>query len=364
MRLSAATPRRIGVFVAGGPAAGINGVTKGIVQEADNHDIEVIGFRDGAEGLIFDRTALLTRAVVEDIHIMGGAILGTSRLDPRSVEEGVPRILNNLRANRIDGLISIGGEGTLQLAHLLLSHGVRIVHVPKTIDNDIEGIDHTFGFDTAVNEAARLLSAIKLDADTSNLWFVVEIMGRYSGHLALEAGIAAGATRVLIPEAGPIDLGALCEIVVARREIDAAWGVILAAESAYFDEDPLITQKPVGGIGAVIAKRLTEELAQREIPAKIRTASMGYFLRCAEPTGFDKSYAAKLGMLSVSCLLDEKGAGMMVSIADDRLVPIPIADVAGKVKRVNLSGVRYLALQECHRYESCRAGLLQRRMGR
>jgi 6-phosphofructokinase len=359
-----ASDRKIGVFVAGGPAAGINGVTKGIVQEAYNHGIDVIGFRDGAEGLIFNRTCRLTRGMVEDIHIMGGAILGTSRLDPRTVKNGMERILANLRRNAVEGLISIGGEGTLQLAHYLLRNGIAVVHVPKTIDNDIEGIDQTFGFDTAVNEAARLLGAIKLDADTSNLWFVVEIMGRYTGHLALEAGIAAGATRVLIPEEGRIDLNALCEMVAARRAIHAPWGVILAAESAYFDEDPLLSKEPLGGIGEILAEKLAAELKQRRIPAKLRTASLGYFLRCAEPTGFDKSYAAKLGMASVTCLLDAQTIGTMVSIVDDRLVPIPIESVAGKVKRVDLSGMRYVALRECHRYEGCRAGLLQRRLGR
>jgi 6-phosphofructokinase 1 len=358
-----ASPHSIGVFVAGGPASGINGVIRGIVQEAHNHGIRVTGFRDGAEGLIYDRTCQLTRAVVEDIHLMGGSILGTSRLDPRDIDGSVDRVRANLSKHCVHGLISIGGEGTLQLAELLLGNGVAIVHVPKTIDNDIEGIDQTFGFDTAVNEAARLLGAIKLDADTSNLWFVVEIMGRYTGHLALEAGIAAGVTRVLIPEEGPIDLGALCDIVAARREIDALWGVILAAESAYFDEDPLVSKKPLGGIGEIIAQRLAAELDRRKVPARIRTARMGYFLRCAEPTGFDKSYAAKLGMAAVSCLLTEKTIGTMVSIRDDRLVPIPIERVAGKVKRVDLSGLRYRALQECHRYEGCRAGLLQRRIG-
>jgi len=357
-----AVHRRIGVFVAGGPAAGINGVIKGIVQEASNHGIEVIGFRDGVQGLVSNHTCRLTRGMVEDIHIMGGSILGTSRLDPRTVRHGVERILTHLRGHHIEGLISIGGEGTLQLANFLLENGVAIIHVPKTIDNDIEGIEQTFGFDTAVNEAARLLGAVKLDADTSNLWFVVEIMGRYTGHLALESGIAAGVTRVLIPEEGPIDMEALVEMVAARRAIRADWGVILAAESAYFDEDPLVSRKPVGGIGEVIAKRLREELEPRKIPARIRTASLGYFLRCAEPTGFDKSYAAKLGMASVSCLLNEKTVGNMVSITDDRLVPIPIESVAGKIKRVNLSGVRYMALQECHRYEGCRAGLLERRL--
>jgi 6-phosphofructokinase 1 len=354
--------RKIGVFVAGGPAAGINGVIKGIVQEAHNEGLEVIGFSDGAEGLLQCRTCLLTRAMVEDIPMMGGSILGTSRIDPRRIDGGVERILANLQSVGAEALISIGGEGTLQLAHLLCQRGVPIVHVPKTIDNDIHGIAQTFGFDTAVNEASRLLGALKLDAETSSLWFVAEIMGRYTGHLALEAGIAAGVTRVLIPEEGPIDLNALCEMVASRRQIDAPWGVILAAESAYFDEDPLETKKPLGGIGKEIAARLEAELDRRQISAKIRMASLGYFLRCAEPTGFDKSYAAKLGLAAVDFLLHEETHGCMVAISDDRLQPIPLEAVSGKVKRVDLTGVRYQALQECHHYEAGRVGLLQRRM--
>jgi 6-phosphofructokinase len=118
----------------------------------------------------------------------------------------------------------------------------------------------------------------------------------------------------------------------------------------------------VGGIGELLAKKLIAELDRRQIPVKIRTASLGYFLRCAEPTGFDKSYAAKLGLAAVDFLLEEVTHGCMVAIADDKLHPIPMDAVAGRVKRVDLNGVRYMALQECHHYEGGRAGLLQRRM--
>jgi ATP-dependent phosphofructokinase / diphosphate-dependent phosphofructokinase len=354
----------IGVFVAGGPAAGINGVTKGIVQEADNHEIRVHGFLNGCEGLIYDRHVLLTREIVEDIHVMGGTILGTSRLNPLKVENGVERILENLRRHSIDGLVAIGGEGTLQLADLLRQNGIPIVHVPKTIDNDIQGIAQTFGFDTAVNEASLLLGAIKLDAESSNLWFVVEIMGRYTGHLAVESGLAAGVTRTLIPEEGTIDVAGLCDLVAARREIGAPWGVILVAESAHFGQGHIKRKDRLGGVAERLAELLAAELEARQIPASIRAASLGYFLRCADPTGFDKAYAAQLGMGAVGFLLNDETHGCMVSIVEDRLVPVPMEQVAGQTKSVNLAGVQYTALKESERYESGRAGLLMRKRAR
>src|SRR5262249_48643875 len=160
---------------------------------------------------------------------------------------------------------------------LLRRNSVPIVHVPKTIDNDIQGIQQTFGFDTAVNEASRLLGAIKLDAESANLWFVVEIMGRYTGHPAVESGLAGGVARTLIPEEGPIDVAALCDLVAARREIGAPWGVILVAESAHFGEGHIKRHGRLGGVAALLAERLAAELTARRIPASIRATEMGYF---------------------------------------------------------------------------------------
>jgi ATP-dependent phosphofructokinase / diphosphate-dependent phosphofructokinase len=356
--------KTLGVFVAGGPAAGINGVTKGIAQEAENHGVRVYGYLNGAEGLVHGQRVLLARRLVEDINLLGGTILGTSRYKLGEGEAGIQPVLETLRRGGIEGLISIGGEGTLQLADLLRRHGIRIVHVPKTIDNDIYGIPQTFGFDTAVNEAARLLAAVKLDADSSDLWFVVEIMGRFTGHLAVEAGLAAGATRVLIPEEGPIDVDSLCKLVAARRQIGANWGVILVAESANFGNGYVMKDGRLGGVGELLAARLDEELRERQIPAKVRTGSLGYFLRCAEPTGFDKAYAARLGMAAVDLILDPQTDGHMVSFQDEHLLPIPMQESAGKTKAVDLSGIRYRALKQSESYESGTAGLLARRTQR
>lgn len=345
---------KIGVFVAGGPAAGINGVIKGLVQETANHGVDVYGYLDGARGLVEGEFVALTRRMVENVHIMGGSIIGTSRYRIQEDGDDIPRIVENLRREGIDGLVSVGGEGTLQLADSLRRLGIRIVHVPKTIDNDIAGVEQSFGFDTAVYEAARMLTATKLDAETSDLWFVVEIMGRYAGHLALEAGLASGCTRVLIPEDGPINVQELVELMQTRSACQQNWGVILVAESAHFGDGFITRAGRLGGVADELATRLESACTAVGQPFKIRTSNLGYFLRCAEPTGFDRSYTAQLGLGAARFILDPAYSGKMVTIQDDHLVPVDMAEVAGKVKQVDRTGIRYSALHAIQSYESAR----------
>ncbi len=347
---------KIGVFVAGGPAAGINGVIKGLVQEADNSSLRVLGFLAGAHGLVHGRFVQLTREMVEDIQVRGGSILGTSRFRITG-DADVAKIVAHLREENVEGLVSIGGEGTLQLADRLRQAGVHIVHVPKTIDNDIEGVEQTFGFDTAVHVSARMLTAIKLDAQSSGLWFVVEIMGRFTGHLALEAGLASGCTRVLIPEAGHIDVDELAALVEARTKIGLNWGVILVAESAHFGEGHITRHGRLGGVSEVLADRLEVATAALGCTTKVRTSNLGYFLRCPEPTGFDRSYGAKLGLGAACFMQDPSRSGQMVTVVNDRFCGVPMESVAGKMKPVSLEGVRYQTLCSFARYESARADL-------
>lgn len=345
-------PDRIGVFVAGGPAPGINAVIKGVVQEAHNAGLKVIGFQDGADGLVHRRTINLTRSRVEDIHILGGSILGTSRYRIDAEGHDLARILENLRQEGIDGLISIGGEGTLQLADVLRQAGVRIIHVPKTIDNDIAGVDLTFGFDTAVHEAARMLTAIKLDAAAGDNWFIVEIMGRTTGHLALEAGLAAGCTRVLIPEDGPIEVDAISEMMKARARSGRNWGVILVAEAANFGKGPVTRYGRLGGICDELAMRLEVACSLKALDVKIRTSNLGYFLRCAEPTGHDRAYAAILGLGAARFIFDPERSGQMVVVRENTLAGVPMEEVAGKIKPVDRTSIRYLALKTIESYEA------------
>jgi 6-phosphofructokinase 1 len=349
--------QKIGVFVAGGPAPGINGVIKGIVQAADIAGLRVFGFLEGARGLVEGRFVRLTRRMVEDIHAQGGSILRTSRHRIDDDGRDIARILENLRHEGIEALISIGGEGTLKLADVLRRAGIRIVHVPKTIDNDIAGVPQTFGFDSAVNEASRMLSAIKLDAEAAGSWFVVEIMGRYTGHLALEAGIAAGCTRVLIPEEGPIQLEELVSLVESRARCGQPWGVILVAESAHFGDGYITRDGRLGGVCETLAERLETGCRARELRTSVRTSNLGYFLRCTEPTGFDRSYAAQLGLGAAQFIQDPALSGRMVTVVDDRLCPVPLEEVAGVAKAVDLQGIRYQALRAISEYESARVEL-------
>jgi 6-phosphofructokinase 1 len=352
---------RIGLFVAGGPAAGINAVVKGVVLEADNRDVRVLGYLNGAHGLLYDRFVTLTRRMVEDIHATGGSVVGTSRFRIDEARGDVQTIVRNLEGERIDGLISIGGEGTLQLANVLRRAGVNVVHVPKTIDNDIAGVAQSFGFDTAVHEASRMLSAIKLDAESCGLWFVVEIMGRYTGHLAVEAGLASACTRVLIPEEGLIDVDSLVALIDARARSGLDWGVILVAESAHFGEGHITRYGRLGGVADELAQRLERRCAEREVACKIRTSNLGYCLRAGTPTGFDRSYAIKLGLGAARLLLRDRRFGVMVTVEDNRLGAVPMENVAGVMKKVDLSGVPYRSLQCCAEYESTRIEAEERR---
>jgi len=349
--------KRIGVFVAGGPAPGINAVIKGIVQEAENAGVRVAGYVDGARGLVNAHFVDLTRRMVENIHILGGTILGTSRYRIDDEGRDLARIVAQLQRDGVDALISIGGEGTLQLADCLRRAGLRVVHVPKTIDNDIAGLDQSFGFDTAVHTAARMLTAVKLDAEAGDHWFAVEIMGRYTGHLALQAGLAAACTRVLIPEDGPIDVEGLIGLMRTRAACGQDWGVLLVAESANFGQGYITRYGRLGGVAEELAQRLDERCAAEGLRRSIRTSNLGYFLRCARPTAYDRAYAAELGYGAVRFILDPARSGQMVTVKDDHLVGVPMEAVAGETKPVDLTGVRYAALQAVAGYESARVTL-------
>jgi len=353
--------KKIGVFVAGGPAAGINSVIKGVVQAADHHGIRVMGYLDGARGLYENEFVHLTREKVENIDFLGGSILGLSRFDLRGRPSAPARIRGNLAACGVGGLVSIGGDGTLRLARDLQSQGIRIVHVPKTIDNDIAGVPRTFGFDTAVQEATRLLSTLKLDAEASDTWFVVEIMGRAAGFLAMEAGIASGASQTLIGEAGPIDVDAVARVIHSRRAAGLDWGVILVAEAAHFGRGPIRRRGRLGGVGESLGRRLEQKLNASKVTVRLRNMRIGYFLRCALPTGFDREYAARLGLAAAPLLLDGAAAGSMVFIEEDDLRRLPIADCAGEPRVVDTASARFQALQLLNEYAAAEQDVRERR---
>jgi 6-phosphofructokinase 1 len=209
---------RLGILTGGGDCPGLNAVIRSVVRAASTHyGSEVLGFRDGWRGLLEDRTTTLDVAAVDGLLTRGGTTLGSARVAPEKLREGVAQMKGVLAARGVDVLVPIGGEGTLTAAHLLSQAGVPVVGVPKTIDNDIDGTDLTFGFDTAVSIATEMIDRLHTTAESHQRVLLVEVMGRHAGWIALHAGLAAGAHLTLVPEE-PFDVAEVARIVAGRFE--------------------------------------------------------------------------------------------------------------------------------------------------
>src|SRR6187200_2425268 len=230
---------RVGVLTGGGDCPGLNAVIRAVVRRGvKEFGYEFVGFRDGWKGPLEGVTTELGIAQVRGILPRGGTILGSSRTNPFKIDGGVEKIKANLAELGVDALVAIGGEDTLGVATKLSDLGVRVVGVPKTIDNDLSATDFTFGFDTAVNIAMEAIDRLHTTADSHHRVLVVEVMGRHAGWIAFHAGLAGGANLILIPER-PFDLERVCELVGRRYEAQFA-PILVVAEGA----------QPQGGIPA------------------------------------------------------------------------------------------------------------------
>ena len=224
---------RIGVLTAGGDCPGLNAAIRAIVRRASADDVEVLGIRNGWRGLVENDVVELTRASVTGILPRGGTILGTSRLNPIKDEQLIERLKENLRILRLDGVIVVGGEGSLSAARdLWHDHQVQLVGIPKTIDNDVCGTDFTFGFDTAVSIVTDAIDRLHSTAESHHRVMVVEVMGRHTGWIAAYGGIAGGADIVLVPE-HPFRVTKVCELLSNRKKVGRAFSIIVVAEDAH-----------------------------------------------------------------------------------------------------------------------------------
>src|SRR5215216_6462672 len=231
---------RVGVLTGGGDCPGLNAVIRAVVRKGvATYGFEFVGFRDGWKGPLENLTTELGIAEVRGILPRGGTILGSSRTNPFKVDDGVQRITDNLAATGVDALVAIGGEDTLGVATKLSDLGVKVVGVPKTIDNDLSGTDFTFGFDTAVNIATEAIDRLHTTAESHHRVLVVEVMGRHAGWIALHSGIAGGASTILIPER-PYNIDRVCDQV--RRRFDIGDGpIVVVAEGATPEEGTMAT---------------------------------------------------------------------------------------------------------------------------
>ncbi|MFW6200997.1 MAG: 6-phosphofructokinase, partial [Gemmatimonadota bacterium] len=220
-----------GILTGGGDCPGLNAVLRAATRYCVRRGVELIGYRNGWEGVIRGDSLVLDGKAVKGILPLGGTILGTSRTDPLSVADGVGRMRARLEADGVEGLIVVGGNGTLSAAHEISSDGFRIVGVPKTIDNDLGGTDFTFGFDTAVNIATTAVDRLHTTAEAHKRVIVVEVMGHHVGWIAAYTGIAGGADVILVPEY-PFDVDAVCERIAVRERRGRRFSIVVIAEGA------------------------------------------------------------------------------------------------------------------------------------
>jgi 6-phosphofructokinase 1 len=341
----------IGILVGGGPAPGINSVIGAAVIQSIVNGQTVLGIRNGFRSIMEGDTSQVTPLSIDEvsrIHFHGGSYLGTSRANPTKKVESLEKTLKTLLSLRLTGLITIGGDDTAFSALKLqqMAGGrLRIVHVPKTIDNDLD-LPHgmsTFGFQTARHHGVHLLKNLMVDAQTTSRWYFGVTMGRKAGHLALGVGKAAGATLTIIPEefrAKPVRLGMLADIligaIVKRLTLGRPDGVAVLAEGLAELLDPhqlsrfeRVSQDPHGhlrlaevNIGEVLKREVETQLASFGITCTIVDKNIGYELRCADPIPYDMEYTRDLGYCAAQFLMDG-GNAAMVSIQNGRFTPIP-----------------------------------------
>jgi phosphofructokinase-like protein len=326
---------RIGVLTSGGDAPGLNAVIRAIVLTAERvGGFDFVGFKDGWRGVLEDDTIPLSRHEVKGISKLGGTILGTSRTHP--LKNGGPERIKEVMERRgVDALIVIGGEGTLAGAKALSDQGIPIVGVPKTIDNDLNGTDFTFGFDTAVSIATDTMDRLRTTGDAHSRCMVAEVMGRHVGWIALHSGIAAGAHLILIPERrtsleeithyvkSTIDRGRAPLVVVAEGfQLDS-----MEQEHSTLGLDAAGRPR-LGGIGMVLAPLIEEATG-----IETRATTLGHIQRGGTPSAFDRVLATRFGMAALHAVNDQKW-GQMVSLKGTDIQIVSLDEALGTLKTV------------------------------
>jgi 6-phosphofructokinase 1 len=328
---------RIGILTGGGDCPGLNPVIRAVVRRAMVDKHQIIGIKNGWKGLVENDTLPLDLDSTSGILNRGGTILGTSRTNPYKKEGDVQKVKDNFKQLKLDALIAVGGEDTLGVANKLVKEGLNVVGVPKTIDNDLNETEYTFGFDTAVNIAMEALDRLHTTADSHHRVLVVEIMGRHAGWITLHAGIAGGADAVFMPEV-PIDIAQVCETIKRRRARGKLFSIIAVAEGAQLKEADLVLQEKkvdafghvrLGGIGETLAKKI-EEATKLET----RSVVLGHLQRGGSPTAFDRILGTRFGIKAVE-LVNTKKFGYMVCLKANKIEAVPIDKAVAKLKVVD-----------------------------
>src|SRR3954462_9483452 len=327
---------RVGVLTGGGDCPGLNAVIRAVVRRGvKEFGYEFVGFRDGWKGPLEGLTMPLGIADVRGILPRGGTILGSSRTNPFKVEGGVEQIKANLADAGVDALIAIGGEDTLGVATRLHDLGVNVVGVPKTIDNDLNATDFTFGFDTAVNIAMEAIDRLHTTAESHHRTLVVEVMGRHAGWIALHAGIAGGANVILLPERN-FDIEQVAAYVEKRFQTQYSPIVVVSEGAIPSDGEMQLGSQELDAFGHVRLGGIGQWLAG-EIEARTgkeaRTVVLGHIQRGGTPTAFDRVLATRFGLHAIDAVHDGD-FGKMVALRGTDIVRVPLQEATSELKTV------------------------------
>lgn len=338
---------KIGILTSGGDCQGLNASIRGVAKSLYNEfndDIEIYGIQNGYAGLIYGDIKKMTKSDFSGILTLGGTILGTSRqpfkqmriVDEKTRVDKVKNMKDNYKKFEFDGIVILGGNGTHKTANLLSEEGLNVVTLPKTIDNDVWGTDMTFGFQSACDVATEVIDRIHTTATSHGRVFIVEVMGHKVGWLTLHAGIAGGADVILLPEI-PYDPGKVAEVINRRESAGKKFSIIAVAEGALSKSEAAMKKKELKALRASytfpsVAYKLANELSNYSVN-EVRVTVPGHFQRGGSPCAYDRVLCTRLGA-GAARLIKKGKYGNMVAIVNGAIVPVPLSEVAGKLKKV------------------------------
>src|SRR3984893_11181921 len=342
LHLCTGVEMKVGMLTGGGDCPGLNAVIRAVVRKGIFHyEDHFVGFLEGWRGLVDDMSMPLDLAAVAGILPRGGTILRTSRTNPSKRPDGIDRCLATLANHKIDALIAIGGDDTLSVAQKLHERGVKVVGVPKTIDNDLSGTDFTFGFDTAVNVVCEAIDRVHTTAEAHNRVMVVEVMGRDAGWIAMYSGIAGGADVILIPER-PFDVDKVAESIRQRHERGRYFSIVVVAEGAKFSSDagggaPILQDMgkdefghaKLGGIANILAREI-----EKRTGFETRAVVLGHIQRGGSPSAFDRVLATRYG-LGAFDMVHRGEYGCMAALRSNKIVSIPLKEAISRNRVVD-----------------------------
>jgi 6-phosphofructokinase 1 len=308
-----------------------------VVKRAElEYGHSVVGFRNGWKGVCEGLLAPLTREDVRGILPRGGTMLGTARFHPHKHDGGIDAVMSTLEAERVEALVCIGGDGTLKAASKIADAGVKVVGIPKTIDNDVEGTDLSIGFHTAINIATEAIDRLHTTAESHNRVMIVEVMGHTVGWIAVNAGLAGGADLILTPEV-PFDIEDVAAFLKRRHKSHANFSIVVVAEGAQPAKGTAMDfETPLNERGAIVAgsigERLTQEISERT-GFDTRLTVLGHVQRGGTPTPTDRILGSRFGVAAVDALSQDK-FGVMTALRGENIKLVQLKSIAGKVKAV------------------------------